>query len=179
MAVVDIFRFGDGRTVFVGKIDEGDDAIVLPGKGDLIIGERKIEVELQSEMIDNSERRSDGLRAVATTDPLSIPKNVTPSKLVLKGKMRMRGHRDLIGIESPPREFVPDRMTLGPRLPDGWDGDAWTSPDEARFFLRAWNKAIARYAIGTGGRYEEARANLLDELNKGGRRVEIAANVGT
>jgi len=70
-------------------------------------------------------------------------------------------------------------MTLGPRLPDGCDGDAWTSLDESRFFLRAWNKAIARYAIGIGKRYEEARANLLDELNKGGRQVEIAANAGT
>ena len=85
----------------------------------------------------------------------------------------MRGHRDLVGIESPPHDFVPDRMTLGPRLPEGWDGDAWTAPDESCYFLRAWNKATASFAIGRGSRYEDARALLLDEIAKGGRPVSV------
>jgi len=85
----------------------------------------------------------------------------------------MRGHRNLVGIESPPHDFVPDRMTARASPPEGWDGDAWTSPDESSYFLRAWNKAAATYAIGKGDRYEDARAVLLDEIAKGGHRVEI------
>ena len=62
---------------------------------------------------------------------------------------------------------------MGPRLPEGWDGDAWTTPDESSYFLRTWNKALAAFAIGIGDRYENARAKLLDEIKRGGRQVEI------
>jgi hypothetical protein len=173
MTVREVFRFADGRTVFVGTVDEGEEAILLPGKCELSMDGQTVEIELQPEMIGQVERLDHHIRAVATSDTLSLPNYVSPGQITLKGRMRMRGHRDLVGIESPPHEFVPDRMALGPRLPEGWDGDAWTSPDESSYFLRAWNKATATYAIGTGNSYEDARAILLDEIAKGGRRVEI------
>ncbi len=174
MAVVDVFKFSDGRTVFVGKIDSGEDAILLPGKCELSVGDLTTEIDIQPEMLSHVQQIDDRLRAVATSNNLSLPNNVSSGQITLRGRMRMRGHRDLVGIESPPREFVPDRMTLGPRLPEGWDGDSWTSPDESSCYLRAWNKATATYAIGRGNRYDEARAVLLDEIARGGRPVEIS-----
>lgn len=173
MTVHEVFRFADGRTVFVGDVDAGEDAILLPGKCELSVDGQTTEIEIQPEMIGNVRRRDDRMRAVATSNASSLPDNMSPGQIILKGRMRMRGHRNLVGIESPPHDFVPDRMTLGPRLPEGWDGDAWTSPDESSYFLRAWNKAAATYAIGKGDRYEDARAVLLDEIAKGGHRVEI------
>jgi hypothetical protein len=176
MNVHDVFRFRDGRTVFAGPVDEGEDAILLAGKCDLIFDGKTAEIRIEPEMISSvpSEARAAGHRAVSTPNMIEgLPSNVVPGQIQLKGKARMHGHRDLVGIDSPPRDFVPDRMTLGPRLPDGWDGDAWTSVDETSFFLRAWNKRAARYAIGTGSRYEDARATLMEEIRRGGRKVEI------
>ena len=83
------------------------------------------------------------------------------------------GHRHLVGIDSPPQDFVSDDMTLGPRLPEGWDGDAWTKPKGGGYFLRAWNKADARCALGVGATYEEASKQLMAEITGGGRKVEI------
>ena len=174
MTVVDLFRFADGRTVFVGHVDPGEDAILIPGKCELSVGHQTFEIEIQPEMIHGVPGVTQGMRAITTTDSLPLPHDVLASQITVKGKMRMQGHRDLIGIDSPPHSFVPDRMTLGPRLPEGWDGDAWTSPDESSYFLRAWNKAAAAYAIGKADRYQDARAMLLDEIAKGGRRVQIS-----
>ncbi len=81
--------------------------------------------------------------------------------------------RHLIGIESPPDEFIEDYMTRGPKLPPGWDGDAWIHPSERRCFLRAWNKQTGRTAIGRGVTYEEARKRLLEDVEKGTARVVI------
>ena len=76
-------------------------------------------------------------------------------------------------IDSPPADYVPDNLTLGPRLPEGWDGDAWMHPQEKGYFLRAWNKKTAQFAIGRGSRFEEAHQNLLDDIATGKKRVVI------
>ena len=73
-------------------------------------------------------------------------------------------HRHLIGVESPPPDYVADSMTLGPVLPEGWDGDAWEKPGGGGSFLRAWNKSTERFAIGRGNTYEEARGELMREV---------------
>lgn len=84
-------------------------------------------------------------------------------------------HRHLVGLDSPPPEYIADPMTLGPVLPEGWDGDAWVEPRGRGYFLRAWNKGTARVAYGIGTTYEESRKRLLDDVAAGTRRAEIDA----
>ena len=94
--------------------------------------------------------------------------------------MRYQGHRHLIGIDSPPADYVADDMTVGPVLPEGWDGDAWMNPSGGGHFLRAWNKQTGRFAIGAGTKYEDARQHLLDDVRRGSRRVVVTvAEVAT
>lgn len=92
-------------------------------------------------------------------------------------------HRHLIGLESPPDDYVPDPMTQGPVLPEGWDGDAWVDPNPRRtgYFLRAWNARTNRVAYARGTNYESARRALLAEVSEGTLRVEVrlAAPVAT
>jgi hypothetical protein len=83
-------------------------------------------------------------------------------------------HRHLIGLDSPPPEYVADPMTQGPVLPEGWDGDAWVDPTGPGCYLRAWNKESGRVAYGRGGLYEEARRALLQEVARGSRRVRVS-----
>ena len=86
-------------------------------------------------------------------------------------------YRHLIGIDSPPPEYVLDPMTQGPILPEGWDGDAWCDPGGRGFYLRAWNKASGRVAYSRGRTYADARAALLREVVEGRRRVEATEAV--
>jgi hypothetical protein len=175
MKIKEIFRLTDGRTVLAGTAEDGELAILVPGKFMLSRDGREVaEIEVESELFHEGVRGASRLYAVGTSATLDISADdIATGEYILTGKMRMVGHRHLVGIDSPPNQFVPDRMTLGPRLPEGWDGDSWTSPDESAFFLRAWNKSTGRYAIGTGSAYEEARAALLREVNSGGRSVVI------
>jgi hypothetical protein len=182
MRVEEIFKLSDGRTVFTGAVPAGEDAILLPGACELLRDGKLVAVinaapELFGE---GAARGTSPLRALGTSDPVNISGDeVAAGGYVLTGRMRMSGHRHLVGIDSPPNHFVPDRMTLGPRLPEGWDGDAWTSPDESTFFLRAWNRSTGRFALGTGSGYEEARAALLREISQGGRPVVIRVQEAT
>jgi hypothetical protein len=82
-------------------------------------------------------------------------------------------HRHLIGLESPPAEYVADPMTQGPILPEGWDGDAWLEPTGKGYFLRAWNTRNVRVAYGNGATYEDARRTLLVDVAQGNRTAEI------
>lgn len=82
-------------------------------------------------------------------------------------------HRHLLGIESPPADHVPDPLTLGPVLPEGWDGDAWIAAKGDHFFLRAWNKSSSRVAYARAETYETARRLLLDEIADGSQTVEV------
>jgi hypothetical protein len=97
------------------------------------------------------------------------------------GSMTM--HRHLIGLESPPDDYVPDPMTQGPVLPEGWDGDAWVDPNPRRtgYYLRAWNAHTNRVAYARGTAYESTRRALLAEVAEGTRKVEIreTSSVGT
>ena len=178
MNLKEIFKLTDGRTVLAGTVEDGQEAILLPGSCSLFKGgERIAEIDVESELF-TARKGRDGqsLQAVGTLNRLEITTDdIATGEYYLTGRMRMRGHRHLIGIESPPHHFVADRMSLGPRLPEGWDGDSWTSPDESEFFLRAWNKATGRCAIAAGGTYEQARTALLDQIKVGGTAVLVAA----
>lgn len=177
MQVKDIFKLTDGRTVLAGTLENGHEAILLPGRGQLFRDGHKVaEIQIEQELFHpGGIRDAQALYAVGTSDPINISSDdMASGEYLLTGNMRMREHRHLVGIDSPPAHFVPDRMTLGPRLPEGWDGDSWTSPDESRFFLRAWSKSSERYAVANGSTYEEARTGLLQEINAGGRPVQVS-----
>lgn len=175
MQVKDAFTLSGGRTVLAGIIEGVDDMIFVPGKCRLFKdGKEVAEIQGQQELFGRGRTDVEAPYAIGTTDPIELSmEDVAMGKYVLTGKMRMREHRDLIGIASPPHHFVPDRMTLGPRLPEGWDGDSWTSPDESEFFLRAWSKSTGRCATARGASYEEARAALMQKIEEGGSPVEI------
>ncbi len=151
MLVKDIFFFRDGRTVFAGPIEEGEKAIVEPGPGTILIdGETFKTVHVEGELIPSrpSTQKRHEVRAVSTRDSTGLTQEmVETNECRLEGTMRYSGHRHLLGIDSPPSDYIPDDMTLGP-LSEGWDGDTWMRPDGSSYFLRAWNKANARYAIG-------------------------------
>jgi hypothetical protein len=177
MSIEDIFFLRDGRTVFAGRVDEGEIATIEPGPATVFMNGNKIAtVKIEREVIASRAQPLEPLaiRAISTRDATGLTKEmVKTNECKLEGMMTYPGHRHLLGIDSPPKDYVPDNMTLGPRLPEGWDGDAWMDPANGGFFLRAWNKIQARCAIAQSSKYEEARKTLLDEIAQGGRRVEI------
>lgn len=73
-------------------------------------------------------------------------------------------YRHLLGLESPPSDYVPDPMTQGPVLPEGWDGDAWVSLQPDGYFLRAWNPEKSLVAYGRGKTYKSASESLMEEV---------------
>jgi hypothetical protein len=180
MSIRDVFFLRDGRTVLAGPIDGGEKVIVVPGRGVILVnGVELATVQIEPEMIPSRAllpvQRVD-VRVVSTLDLTGLTRDMISTKeCKLEGTMRVSGHRHLVGIDSPPADYIPDDMTLGPRLPEGWDGDGWMKPAGDSYFLRAWNKGQARYAVATGTKYEEARKRLLDEIAGGGKRVEIRA----
>lgn len=179
LMIRDLFNLADGRRVLVGPVQGGENILIKPGPTEVIVNDRVVAtVNIEPEMIP---QRSNPLeyhdwRAVSTRDDPGISKElVATGACRLEGAMTVVGHRHLLGIDSPPADYVPDNMTLGPRLPAGWDGDAWTRPDGRGSFLRAWNKETGRFAIGVGAKYEEARHKLLEEVRLGNKRVVISA----
>jgi hypothetical protein len=179
LLIKDIFYFRDGRTVLAGPIEGGENTIIKPGPGVILVnGEKLATVLIEPEMIASRALPLERLevRAVSTRDPTGLTKEIITSKeCKLEGNMKFSGHRHLLGIDSPPSHYEPDDMTLGPRLPEGWDGDAWTDPQGGGYFLRAWNKREARYAVASGAKYEDAQTRLLEEIGHGGKKVEILA----
>jgi hypothetical protein len=177
MRIKDMFSFSDGRTVLIGSLEGGENVIIRPGPCDVYLGDRKVQtIQIEPEMIPQRSNPLEfhSMRAVSTLDKISITKDLVASKICrLEGPMAVYGHRHLLGIDSPPDDYVPDDMTLGPRLPEGWDGDAWTQPGGGGHFLRAWHKPTGRYAIGTGSKYEEARQRLLEDIKSGSRRALV------
>ena len=83
-------------------------------------------------------------------------------------------HRHLVGLDSPPSEYLPDPMTLGPVLPEGWDGDAWISPRGDGYFLRAWNKGSGRIALSRSDTYQGARKSLIADIVDGTMKVTVS-----
>ena len=181
MRISDVFFFADGRTVFAGNIEEeerGAKLIMDPGPATILVdGNTFAMVNLEREVIPSrSVIRKPEVRAFSTRDVTGLTREVTETKIcTLEGTMRYAGHRHLLGIDSPPRDYIPDDMTLGPVIPEGWDGDAWMKPGGGGYFLRAWNKNAARYATAHGDKYEQAREKLLAEIAGGGKTVEIRA----
>ena len=60
--------------------------------------------------------------------------------------------RHLLGIESPPADHVADPSTLGPVLPEGWDGDAWIAAKGDHFFSQGMEQ-IEQPGRVCSGRY--------------------------
>ena len=83
-------------------------------------------------------------------------------------------HRNLIGLTSPPADYIPDRFASTLGLPEDWDGDVWVKSDGQAYFLRGWNVTSGRIAYGEGSRYEDARQHLLREMAQGTRRVKVS-----
>ena len=83
-------------------------------------------------------------------------------------------HRHLLGLTSPPADYVPDRLATTLALPEDWDGDAWVRANGQGYFLRAWNVATGRVAYGEGIKHDEARRRLLLEVVDGNRRVKVS-----
>ena len=83
-------------------------------------------------------------------------------------------HRHLLVLTSPPPDYVPDRFAATIGLPEDWDGDVWVKSDWRGYYLRAWNVGSGRIAYGAGVRFEEARRDLLADVNEGTRRVKIS-----
>ena len=83
-------------------------------------------------------------------------------------------HRHLLGIDSPPPDYIADPITQGPVLPEGWDGDAWVKASGRAYFLRAWDKESHRVAYGRGSSYDDARRELLEDIASGTRLVVIS-----
>ncbi|SRR5712691_7848688 len=179
MQIKDLFTFADGRTVLVGSLDGGENVLIRPGPCDVYVNDRKVEtIHIEPEMIPQRANPLEfhDLRAVSTLDKTGLTREmIAKEPCRLEGPMAPYGHRHLLGLDSPPENYVTDNMTLGPRLPAGWDGDAWMNPNGDGYFLRAWNKQTGAYAIGTGSRCEEARRKLLDEIKTGNKRVVVTA----
>lgn len=81
----------------------------------------------------------------------------------------LQGKRHLIGVDSPPDDYVPDTMTKGPVLPAEWEGDAWVreAKGDNSFWLRAWNKATGEFVTAEASKYETARKLLRDRIAHG------------
>jgi hypothetical protein len=181
--VEDIFHFKDGRTVFVGEVENGPKFIKKGRFGVWLDGEWRGSIDIEGEMLNGGSKagRAGPLRSVSTTDKFRLDReSIANRNFVLKPTAPLDGrrslmHRHLIGLESPPPEYVADPMTLGPVLPEGWDGDAWEKVGgRGGSFLRAWNKATGRVAYATATSYEEARRLLLLEVSSGGQAATLA-----
>jgi hypothetical protein len=213
MRLEDVFHFQDGRTVFagsivgrVGRIPQCMVEIWVDGtrrslpfriEGEMLAGGRGRPGENASRAVSTGELRcldrgdlSKGLWELRTSrsdskaiEELTSRDSPFIGTFARDSERRETMHRHLIGLESPPDDYVPDPMTQGPVLPEGWDGDAWVdaNPRRTGYFLRAWNARTNRVAYARGTAYESARRALLAEVSEGTRRVEVrpASPVGT
>ncbi len=178
--VDDIFHFRDGRTIFAGTT--GRLRFLTPGRVEVVFDGREcgtlliIGEELPNFAVPPPEPRR---RAISTHDPVHLDRAaIEGGRLTLRFNTEGRDqeipmHRHLLGLDSPPRDYVAEPMTLGPNLPESWDGDAWVGPAKAGYFLRAWNKGQGRAAYGEGPSFEDALGRLLDSVGTGSRQVEF------
>ena len=84
MTIVDLFRFSDGRTVFVGRID-GEAKFIRPCRCELRVdGVLRSVIQLEGEMM--PDRNSpEGYRSVSTRDSVSLDRQLlSTSKCHLK-----------------------------------------------------------------------------------------------
>lgn len=173
----EVFNLQNGKTVLAGSVEGDEEVIIQPGECMLLVnGQFRAKLNIDPELLNTpgnlwSFRK---FRGVTTSDAVPIEiGEVKSHDVVLEGPMTIQRPRHLIGIDSPPDDFLPDPMTLGPRLPPGWDGDAWIAPQGQEYFLRAWNKSTAQFTIARATKYEEARAKLLNNLHHSPKHVVI------
>lgn len=78
-------------------------------------------------------------------------------------------HRHLIGIESPPEDYVMDHVIVGPGFPSDWEVETWIhGGSDGPYWLRAWNKSTGRYATAGANTYNEAADRLREDVSRGG-----------
>jgi hypothetical protein len=213
MTLEDVFRFQDGRTVLTGSIKGTGRRIPQCTVEIWVDGEkRSVPFRIEGEMLATGRGRSgmNASRAVSTGELRCLDREnlsrgrweLRPSPSVSQAieelnsrdeqqqgnstpdsERRENMHRHLIGLESPPENYVADPLTQGPVLPEGWDGDAWVDPSPRRpgYYLRAWNTRTGRIAYARGTTYESTRRALLADVAEGTRKVEVreTSAVGT
>ncbi|WP_299623903.1 hypothetical protein [Pelagibius sp.] len=80
-AVLDIFQFADGRTLFTGRV-EGEVGWIREGLYDLVVDGRKIQqLKLEGENIPKKLAPSD-LRSISTRDSVDVSKEMLSNHLV-------------------------------------------------------------------------------------------------
>ena len=78
-------------------------------------------------------------------------------------------HRHLIGVETPPQDFVLDNIIMGPNFPSDWEVETWTHKGDCEaYWLRAWNKSTGRYAVASSHSYTDAADKLRNDVAQGG-----------
>ena len=71
LKVVDVFRFADGKTVFVGRFD-GDASYIPPCEAELFINDHSVaSLHIEGEMM-TDRPHPNGYRSVSTTDTINL-----------------------------------------------------------------------------------------------------------
>jgi hypothetical protein len=87
MEVRDVFRFGDGRTVFVGAISSASGFIEAAGCDVIVDGEKVGQVEVSEELPERREPSSSADRVLGTDDVIDLSAETAREHAV-----RLRGH---------------------------------------------------------------------------------------
>jgi hypothetical protein len=85
MQVLDTFYFKDGRTVFVGYLEEPV-GYIKAGTAELRVGDRVKTIAIEDEMVPSA-RKDRSKRSISTLEPLSAQFRQSPAK-----SMRLRIH---------------------------------------------------------------------------------------
>lgn len=98
MRITDLFRFQDGRTVLTGFIEEGSEAVLMPGSCDIVVdGDRVATVSIQPEIpVSRSSPHESEERSVATRDDTTLSLDI-----IAKHDCRLEGAMRLHGARSP------------------------------------------------------------------------------
>src|SRR2546425_456105 len=109
LRIKDIFSLEDGRTVLVGAVDGGENVIIKPGLCDVFVADKHVgTIDVQLEIPQRSKPfEIHDLRAVSTRDAICMTQDEIKLNLCrLEGPMSFVGHRHLLGIDSPPTDYV-------------------------------------------------------------------------
>ena len=88
MTVTDMFRFADGRTVFVGHVDKSEPFIGAATCQLCVNGDPVALVHIQGEMI--SDPTPPGLRSVSTCDSVALSEREVQAGLCVLRRVRVQ-----------------------------------------------------------------------------------------